>query len=113
MRIIANFYKTDKNGDIKGYKSKVIHTFNKNEYAVKDTPYNKTIKKRKNVILLGDNLGDLGMSKGITHDTIIRIGFLNDKIKELLPCFKKNYDVVILNDGPMDFVNDLIKDIIK
>lgn len=108
IHIVSNFYKFDKNGKVTGYKSKVIHTFNKNEIDIKD----KTIENRKNVILLGDNLGDLGMLKGLDYDILIKICFLNQETKNLLEDFKKHFDVIILNDGPMDFVNTLIKEII-
>ncbi len=112
IHLISNFYEFDKNGKVKGFKSKIIHTFNKNEVQVKDTPYYNDIKQRKNVLLLGDNIGDIGVSEGLEHDTIIRIGFLNDNVKELLDDYKKAFDVVILNDGPMDYVNKLVKNIL-
>jgi 5'-nucleotidase len=113
IHLISNFFKFDSKGKVIDYDSKVIHTFNKNEYAVKNTPYHKTIEKRKNVILLGDNLGDLNMSKGIHHENIIKIGFYNHKENTLLEKFKESFDIIIMNDGPMDFINDLIKDVIS
>jgi len=111
IHIIANFYEFDKEGKVSGYKSKIVHTFNKNEVQVKNTPYYNQIIKRENVLLLGNKLQDIGMSEGIDHNMIIKIGFLNEN--KLLDKFKENYDVIILNDGSMDFVNDLIKEIIK
>jgi cytosolic 5'-nucleotidase 3 len=113
VHVISNFLEFNKEGKTIGYKSKIIHTFNKNESTIKNTSYYGEIKERKNVLLLGDNLGDLGMSEGIDHDAIIRIGFLNENEEELLEQFKDNFDVVILNDGPMDFVNELVKEIIN
>ena len=108
IHVISNFFEFDEEGKVIGYNSKIIHTFNKNEYAVKDTPYFKEIEKRKNVLLLGDNLGDLGMSEGLSHNCIIRIGFLNKKVDTLLDQFKDNFDVIILGDGGMEFVNELV-----
>jgi len=113
IHIIANFLEFDGKGEVIGYKSKIIHTFNKNEYAIRNTPYYKEVEKRKNVLLLGDNLGDLGMSEGVKHNSIIKIGFLNEHEDKLLEKFKENYDVVILNDGSMDFVNELVSGIIQ
>jgi cytosolic 5'-nucleotidase 3 len=113
IHIISNFFEFDKDGNTTGYKSKIIHTFNKNESSVKNTSYYKEIKTRKNVILLGDNLGDLKMSEGIDHNSIIKIGFLNENQKNLLEKFKDNFDVIVLNDGPMDFIKNLVKEIIK
>jgi|TARA_B100002003_G_C14121979_1_gene539682 5'-nucleotidase len=111
LHIIANFFDFDKDGKIKGYKSKIIHTFNKNESSIKNTPYYNEIKERKNVLLIGDNLGDLSMSEGLDHNAIIKIGFLNKKEEHLLDKFKDNFDVIILKDGTMNFINDLIKEI--
>lgn len=113
IHIISNFYKFDKEGKIEGYKSNIIHTFNKNELQVKKFPYHNEVEKRKNVILLGDSLGDLGILKGIPHDSIIKIGFLNEKVDELFEKYSKSFDILILNDGPMNYVNKLIKEIIK
>jgi cytosolic 5'-nucleotidase 3 len=111
VHIISNFYAYDQDGKVTGYKSKIIHTFNKGEVAVKDTPYAQMIKAKRNVLLLGDSLGDIDMVAGIEHDNVIRIGFLNGR-KELLHQFEKQYDVVILEDTGMDEVNKLLQEII-
>ena len=58
-----------------------------------------------------DSLGDIDMAKGIEHKTMLKIGFLNKDIEENKDIYEKNFDVVILNDGPMDFVVSLIKNI--
>ena len=104
--IIANFFDYDSSGNVLGYKSKIIHSFNKNETVIENK---ENLKERKNVILLGDSLGDIGMSAGIEHDTIIKIGFLNEKVEEHLEAFAEKYDVLILNDGTMDYILELIK----
>jgi 5'-nucleotidase len=51
------------------------------------------------------------MVEGIKYNEIIKIGFLNNNIEENLEQYKKAYDVVILNDGSMNFVNKLLKQI--
>lgn len=112
IHIISNFYNFDDNGKVTGYKSQIIHSYNKNEVAVKSHIYYEQIKERKNVILLGDSLGDLGMSEGITHEEIIKIGFLNYNIEEELNEFLKSFDVAILNDGTMEYINKLLNGII-
>jgi len=40
------------------------------------TDDNDLLKKRTNVLLLGDHTGDLGMSDGLNYDTRISVGFL-------------------------------------
>lgn len=37
---------------------------------------NASVKKRTNVLLLGDHIGDLGMSDGLNYETRISVGFL-------------------------------------
>jgi len=112
--IISNSFKWDKNGNLISVKEPIIHSMNKDETVVHDYPnIFKRIKNRKNVLLLGDTLEDIEMIKGFDYNNIIKIGFLNKNIKENLEYFKKNYDVVILNDGSMSYVNKLLKDFLK
>ena len=37
---------------------------------------NASVKTRTNVLLLGDHLGDLGMTDGLNYETRISVGFL-------------------------------------
>ena len=111
MHVVSNFFKFDKKGLVIGYKSKIIHTFNKNETQIKSTPYYNQIKHRKNVILLGDNLHDIHMVEGLNHEVILKIGFLNENVSKNLKYFKEVYDIIILNDADMGYVNKLIKNI--
>ena len=60
---------------------------------------------------LGDNLGDIHMSDGLDHSEVISIGFLNERIDERLEVYKKTFDVVIINDGSMQFPLDLVMQI--
>lgn len=69
---------------------KLIHSLNKNEHALDmAAPLHKrlgdpnglnddnaSVKERTNVLLLGDHLGDLGMSDGLDYETRISVGFL-------------------------------------
>nr|CAG8494122.1 9217_t:CDS:2 [Entrophospora candida]CAG8566843.1 6593_t:CDS:2 [Entrophospora candida] len=93
------------------FKEPLIHVFNKSEVVVKDSPYRTAIEERRNVILLGDSIGDLQMSYGISHDTSLTIGFLNFKIDELLDEYLKSFDIVVTDDGPMDCVNIILSNI--
>lgn len=113
VHVISNFFEFDRQGIATGYKEPLIHTFNKNETEVKDTPYHGLIEKCRNVLLLGDTIGDLGMTEGINHDCIIKVGFLNDKKEQLFDSYSKAFDVVILDDGPMNYVNELVNGIIQ
>jgi len=110
--IVSNSFIWDKNGNAIGVRKPIIHALNKDETALKDLPFYPAIKDRKNVLLLGDNLEDIGMVKGFQYDNLIKIGFLNEDIKENLEDYKKAYDILILNDSSIDYVNLLLKEII-
>lgn len=107
--ILTNLYEWDSKGNATGVKPPLIHVFNKDETVLRDFPkiYGK-IKNRKNVLLLGDSIGDLGMIEGFDYNILIKIGFLNENIKEDLDLYKKKFDVVITNDGSMDYLNKIM-----
>lgn len=111
--LIANFFIFDKDGNAIGIKEQIIHSLNKHEIEIKRLPVYRDLLKRKNVLLLGDNLEDIGMIEGFPYDNLIKIGFLNENIEENLNKFKKAYDIVILNDGEMNYVNRLLKRLIN
>jgi hypothetical protein len=72
------------------FTGKTIHSLNKNEHALDmaaplhdrlgeidgPTDSSASVKKRTNVLLLGDHIGDLGMSDGLNYETRISVGFL-------------------------------------
>ncbi len=111
--VISNSFEWDENGNVSGIKQPIIHVLNKDETAIRDYPVFEIIKSRKNVLLLGDSLGDIGMIEGFEYNNLIRIGFLNEEAEKNLEEYEKNYDVVILNDSNMNFVNNLFKDLVK
>ena len=112
IHIISNSMNYDKKGNAISIKEPIIHVFNKGEIALKGLPIMKKLEDRDNVILLGDSLGDLQMTEGFNYKNMIKIGFLNYEDEEKLEDYKEKYDVVILSDGNMDFVNNLLKKII-
>lgn len=113
IHIISNSYEWDENGNAVGYKKPIIHVMNKDETAIQDFPVFDVIKNRRNVILLGDSLGDIGMIEGFDYDNLIKIGFLNENIEENLEQYKRIYDILILNDFSMDYANGLLREITR
>ncbi|MBU2540060.1 hypothetical protein KJ786_02780 [Patescibacteria group bacterium] len=110
--IISNSYEWDKNGKAIAVKQPIIHGMNKDETIINDSPFFSKIKDRKNVLLLGDSLSDIGMVKGFDYENLIKVGFLNERVEESLEAYKHTYDVVILNDSSMDYINKLLAEII-
>eukprot|EP01116_Phalansterium_solitarium_P019782 TRINITY_DN5655_c0_g2_i1.p1 TRINITY_DN5655_c0_g2~~TRINITY_DN5655_c0_g2_i1.p1 ORF type:complete len:289 (-),score=32.17 TRINITY_DN5655_c0_g2_i1:145-1011(-) len=108
VHVISNFMTFDDRGFTTGFKGNLIHTFNKQDVVIKGTPFFETVKDRRNVILLGDGLGDLQMSKGMSPKTVLSVGFLNDRVEERKQAYLDAFDIVVLNDGPMDVVHAIV-----
>lgn len=108
VHIISNMFKFDENGYATGYQDEIIHIMNKSENRMKG--HENIIEERKNVILLGDSLEDLNMVNN--NKEVINIGFLNEDVENKLELYKSRFDIVITNDGPMDYVNQLIESLL-
>jgi len=111
--IISNDFVRDENGKAIGVREPIIHSFNKDETAVKNFPIYEDIKDRKNIILLGDGIGDAGMADGFDYENIIKIWFLNNDTPENREKFSETFDLIILDDGPMDEVNEILRKILQ
>ena len=112
VHIICNEYEWDDNGKAIGIREPIIHGFSKYETAIQNYPAFDVVRERKNVILLGDSVSDLGMVHGYEYDNLLSIGFLNDKVDERIEQYKKVFDVVLTSDTSMIFVEELLKEIV-
>jgi 5'-nucleotidase len=103
-----------------GFSEPLLHMFNKDFSALRGTPYaaavggggpNNHRRPRPHVLLLGDGIGDAAMADGLDPppDAVLRVGFLNSRVESSLPQFSEAFDVVVLNDGPMDAVLDIVR----
>ncbi|XP_062215081.1 uncharacterized protein LOC133915792 [Phragmites australis] len=125
IKIVSNRMVFNEEGCLVAFKGKTIHVLNKNEHALDmAAPVHDNlgdpngsiddyslVKKRTNVLLLGDHIGDLGMSDGLNYENRIAVGFLNSNIEKSLKDYSKAFDIVYLNDAPMrgvvEFVSEL------
>jgi len=86
-----------------GFSEPQLHMFNKD---LRSAPQRlqQLIQGRHSGILCGDTLGDLTMATGHSTTSLMKVGFLNDKIDERLEHFCKEnaYDRVILGDGTFE-----------
>ena len=71
--IISNAFDWDENGEAIAAREPIIHSFNKDETVVHNFPIYEEIKDRRNVLLLGDGLGDADMANGFDYENIIKI----------------------------------------
>ncbi|XP_030064140.1 cytosolic 5'-nucleotidase 3A [Microcaecilia unicolor] len=113
VKVVSNFMEFDENGILKGFKGELIHVYNKHDGALKNTEYFSHLKDNSNIILLGDSLGDLTMADGVANvENILKIGFLNDKVDELLEKYMDSYDIVLVKDETLDVANSILQKIL-
>jgi 5'-nucleotidase len=112
IHIIANAFIWNEKGIAISYKEPIIHVFNKDETLLQNFPAFEDIKHRTNVIMLGDSVGDIGMVEGFPYENLITAGFLNSEEEKYKENFQKNFDMVIVGDGPLTPVTQLLKNII-
>ncbi len=110
VHVISNRYEFDSQGKALKILEPIIHVFNKGEASLREfSLYEDQLKDRKNIILMGDTLGDADMAEGSDSNDVIKIGFLNENVEENLEQFKEAFDVVLLGDPGMDYINELLE----
>ncbi|XP_026699623.1 cytosolic 5'-nucleotidase 3A [Athene cunicularia] len=113
VKVVSNFMDFDENGILKGFKGELIHVYNKHDGALKNTEYFKQLKDNSNIILLGDSQGDLSMADGVANvEHILKIGYLNDKVDELLEKYMDSYDIVLVKDESLEVANSILQKIL-
>ncbi|KAM9309235.1 cytosolic 5'-nucleotidase 3 isoform 1-T1 [Pholidichthys leucotaenia] len=113
VKVVSNFMDFDDNGVLKGFKGELIHVYNKHDGALKNTEYFKQLKEYSNIILLGDSMGDLSMADGVSNvETILKIGFLNDKVEERLDAYLDSYDIVLVRDETLEVPNAILQKVL-
>ncbi len=107
VKVVSNFLHFDPDGRVHGIDGEMIHMFNKSESAIHDSEYFDKLKGRDSVLLLGDSLGDLQMSKGCSEDSaLLTVGFLNvgpgmPVDENRLRQYQESFDVVLVDDQTM------------
>jgi 5'-nucleotidase len=108
--IVSNFLKWNKKGKMTGFYEPVVASLNKEGFLLKKIPALwRKIKNRNNLIVLGNDISDLTVINGLKIKNLLKIGFLNEEIEKNLKEYKKHFDVLILNDGDLHQVNQLLK----
>jgi cytosolic 5'-nucleotidase 3 len=110
--VYSNLFKFDSDGNAISMGDVVVHTANKIVRNVGELEYFLVIKNRKNVLLLGDSVGDVGMVEGFDYENLIKIGFLNEYVEGDLALYKENFDVVLTGDQDFDYVNGLVREML-
>lgn len=112
VHLVCNQYEWDERGRAVALREPIIHSLNKYETAIQNFPAFDVVRERKNVILLGDSVDDVGMVQGFEYDNLITIGFLNDNVDENLEYYRKSFDIVLTGDASMGYVSQILKEIV-
>lgn len=118
IHILSNKFTYDQNGKISGYEEPFVYTFNKGEILKKI--YHEYNLAEGNLIVMGDHLNDTDTIRHIDYNEEIKIGFINyfeDSLTEqqikMIEAYQLKYDVCLINDGNLTFINNLIKQILS
>lgn len=113
IKYICNQFVWDDEGRAIAIKYPLIHVFNKDETIVDEIPeIASVIKERKNVILIGDSLWDIGMVEGFTYNQLLKVWFLNPGSEGMRQQYREAFDFVIENDEDFSLVNAKIRTIL-
>ncbi|KAG5831821.1 hypothetical protein ANANG_G00283440 [Anguilla anguilla] len=109
VKVFSNYMDFDESGTLQAFKGQLIHIYNKREGALLNAGHFQALRARRNVLLLGDSLGDLTMADGVYRmQNILKIGFLNDKVEERKESYLKAYDIVLEQDETMNVANAIL-----
>ncbi|KAI8923320.1 pyrimidine 5'-nucleotidase [Entophlyctis helioformis] len=111
LDIVSNKMRFE-DGVVVGFEDPLIHTFNKSEATVAHTAHHTRIDNRRNVIVMGDSLGDLRMADNIDCDVKLTIGLLNHDEETLIDQYAQAFDIVILKDSPLEFPLMLVSSLV-
>lgn len=109
IEIISNkmIFQNDK---LVGFEDAPITSLTKN---MRGKSYVHRLKDRRNLIVMGDNIGDLHMSQGMKFTNQLTVGFLNDHIEERKEQYLNSFDIVIVGDSDCHFINTILNYLIE
>ena len=113
--VVSNFMEFDEaTGVITGFRGPNIHALNKGEFDTKShSEFADAVEGKTHALLLGDNCGDVHMSVSLKlpEANVLNVGFLNDNVDARIDEYTSKFDLVLLDDGDMTPVLDLLRDI--
>ncbi len=113
VHVVSNRFQFDQEGKVIGIAEPMIHSLNKGEIALHGQPFYSRLLERKYIFLLGDSIGDIDMTAGFPYDKQISIGFLNHDIEIHKERYAEQFNLVITDDGNMDNVTALFREILE
>jgi len=110
--VLSNSMVWSREGRHVGFSDPHLHMFNKD---LRSAPQKlrELIEGRHVGILCGDTIGDLTMATGHSTSTLLKVGFLNDRVDENYQqyCRETAYDRVVLGDGTFEPLLEVLRQI--
>lgn len=98
--VASNRMTFDDRGKLISFSEPLLHMFNKTIGVIQEFGGGH-IETATCALLLGDGVGDLTMAEGegANFETVLKIGFLNEKVEERIDQYLGPFDVVVTHDG--------------
>ena len=91
----------DNSGRVVNFSSPTLHMYNKT--ASSHPRALEALAGRRHAIVVGDSLGDASMATGLPSiEHQLRFGLLNHDVQRLLPAYERLFDVILVDDAPLD-----------
>lgn len=100
ITVIANRFRYNADGNANGFEEPILHSLNKSE-VFRDRISASGVTLRRNVLVLGDSIEDLGVTGGKSEDEL-RIAWLHENAKARQAEFAEAADALIVNDAGLD-----------
>lgn len=108
LHVVSNAMRFDPAGAVVGFSEPVLHMFNKTGASIPGELAG-ALRGRSHAILVGDSPGDATMADGLGHTALLKVGLLNDNIAALLARYRALFDVLILDDGSLAPLVDILR----
>lgn len=84
VQVLGNYLVYGEDEMLQGFDgTRIVHAFNKNEHALDNSEGGRRLRDRRNVLVMGDSLGDAEMAAGGPDGgKVLKIGFLYERVSE-------------------------------
>jgi len=107
FHLYSNEMVFDEKDILTSFKGPYLHFTDKIEI------FNTNRKYSQNILLLGDHLQDVHLAKNMRPKSTLKIGYFNFKFRydseSVLEKYASKYDIVIVNDGSLSIVEQIVK----
>jgi len=120
LRIISNFFRAGPDGTVRAFSHPMVHERNKNASTAASV-LGMPLPRRPHALLLAAHEDDAAaMTHGLFPEpqdggTVLSVGLLEvgEDLPQRLPAYLTAFDVVLVGDGSLGFVRNLLEDLLQ